>query len=131
MSGVCPVAHKGMNLMGTCPVSHMSTEGDEMGAFGGSCPVSTKGGLDMKISIDGAKIVPVSNIPKNLSFSELKELLNISRIQLSKGKTWEEVEFFLDEHYWFPVPQQISLENAGVKNGHTIYISYKQSGKFL
>jgi len=71
--------------------------------------------------------VPLSNIPSSLKFFELRELLKVASIKIAADRTWDQTEFFLDANYWYPLPNQVSLASAGVLNGQTIFMAYKNS----
>jgi len=116
----CPVFHE----MGTvCPISHKQTQG---GGFG-ACTVSTSGGLDLRISIEGGKKnpIPMSNIPPVVSFAELKTFLKIANIELPAGKNWDDVEFFFEREFWFPIPEHLTLQATDIKSGQVIHVNFK------
>jgi len=128
----CPVAHGGRTAKGVCPVTGISSSSPEEESdsqWGGICPISSSGGLDMTLVVNGTdKPVPLGNIPATLKISDLRDILQVSSVKLKPGKTWDDVEFFADDGYWFPIPLQVTLEAAEIKSGQTIYITYKHSG---
>jgi hypothetical protein len=74
--------------------------------------------------------VPVRNLPNYVSFRELRELLRLGNAPLDQGRTWNEVEFFLnaDDDDDVPISNTTTLSSLKVKSGQTIYMSYLDDG---
>lgn len=129
-AGVCPVAHGGAKMSGVCPVTHASfaeAESDEERI----CPMKTTGGLDLSVEIIGGQKnpIPMSNIPDCLTFGDVKQLLQIAKVELPTEKKWEDVEMFLDNNYFYPIPEHVKLYAAEVKHRQTIYLNFKQNDR--
>lgn len=121
--GGCPVAHGGAKLSGTCPVSRNVSEGDDTPA----CLARVEGGLDLTLVVDTQENqkVPLSNIPGSLTVREFKELLRLAAVAIREGKSWDNVQLFLDSNHWHAIPDHISLGSAGIQSGQTLYLSYQ------
>jgi len=67
----------------------------------------------------------MSNIPPVVSFAELKTFLKIANIELPAGKNWDDVEFFFEREFWFPIPEHLTLQAAVIKSGQVIHVNFK------
>ena len=76
--------------------------------------------------------VPVSNVPSYISFREFRELLKSANVPLDEGRRWSEVEFYLNanDRDSLALADEITLSEAGLKSGSTLYMSYLESTAF-
>lgn len=98
-----------------------------MGSSGSSGSGLFPNGLELKVVLEGEKDpIPLSHIPTDVTFHYLKELLRHSNAQLKEGKSWEDVEFYTDEDFFFPLPDKTTLSGAKILSGQTLYLAYKE-----
>lgn len=96
------------------------------GSSSGSGSGLLKRGLNLvAILEDSQESIPLSSIPTDVDFAYLRELLQHSKIALKSGQVWANVEFYSDEHFFFPLEEKMTLSQANLQDGQTLYLAYK------